>query len=206
MLGLCNGTLGLGMSLSDLAALGSLVSGVAVLISLVFLYFQLRQLTAQVRQAEQYQQTLVKQARTSRVMEVNARLADPDFAAVNLRVMTNAKDLTLEEWSRFNAHARSVFQNGEDTFSQYRRNLLHQDDFDGFRLALQWGFRAPGLRVAWMTHRASFPAPYRAFIDEIVAESPVAPITPGVLSKWNADIAIELARVDPSSPAETTAP
>jgi hypothetical protein len=40
------------MSLSDLASLGSFVSGAAVLVSPVFLYFQLRQLSGQVKQAE----------------------------------------------------------------------------------------------------------------------------------------------------------
>jgi hypothetical protein len=194
------------MSISDLAALASLVSGIAVLISLVLLYYQLRQLTAQVRQAEQYQQTLVKQARTSRVMEVNARLADVDFAPVYLRVTTNADDLTLSEWSRFNAHARAIFQNGEDTFSQYRRNLLHKDDFAGFVLALQWTFHSPALRVAWMRHRASFPAPYAALVDQIVAESPVVPIQPEVLAKWKADMAAELAKAGPSPSADSTAP
>lgn len=195
------------MSISELAALGSLVSGVAVLISLVLLYYQLRQLTAQVRQAEHYQQTLVKQARTSRVMEVNARLADADFARVNLRVMTNAHDLTLAEWSRFNAHARAIFQNGEDTYSQYRRNLLHKDDFDGFVLALSWTFRGPGLRVAWMRHRGSFPAPYVAFVDRILAETPVAPIHPEMLTRWKTDMAAELAEAaGPSAPIESTAP
>ncbi len=195
------------MSLSDLAALGGLVSGVAVLISLVFLYHQLRQLTAQVKQAEQHQQTLVKQARTSRVMEVNARLADADFAAVNLRVMTNADDLSLSDWSRFSAHARAIFQNGEDTFSQHRRGLLHNDDFDGFVLALRWTFRGPALRVAWMTHRASFPAPYVAFVDQIVAESPVAPIRPKMLEKWKVDMAAELAKAEGSWVlVESTAP
>jgi hypothetical protein len=195
------------MSISDLAALGSLISGMAVLISLFLLYHQLRQLTAQVKQTEHYQQTLVKQARTSRVMEVNARLADADFAALNLRVMTNADDLTLSEWSRFNAHARAVFQNGEDTFSQYRRGLLHEDDFDGFVLALRWTFRGPGLRVAWMTHRASFPAPYAAFVDQIVVESPVAPIRPKMLERWKVDMAAELAKAEGLSPmAESTAP
>ncbi len=194
------------MSFSDLAALGSLVSGTAVLISLVLLYYQLRQLTAQVRQAEHYQQTLVKQARTSRVMDVNARLADADFATLNLRVTTNADDLTLREWARFNAHARAIFQNGEDTFSQYRRDLLHRDDFDGFVLALRWTFRTPGLRVAWMRHRASFPAPYAAFVDQIVAESPVAPISPDVLVSWKADMAAELAKAaGPSPPPDSTA-
>ena len=140
------------MSFPDLAALGSLVSGVAVLVSLVLLYHQLRQLTAQVRQADKYQQTLVKQARTSRVMEVNARLTEADFAAVYLRIMTNAEDVTLSDWSRFTAHARAIFQNGEDTFSQHRRGLLHQDDYDGFVLALNSSFVIAHPRLLRVDH------------------------------------------------------
>jgi hypothetical protein len=194
------------LSLSDLAAIGSFISGVAVLVSLVLLYFQLRHLSTQVLQAEKYQQTLVKQARTSRVMEVNARLTDPGFAELNLRAMTNAKDLTLTEWSRFNAHARAIFQNGEDTYSQFLRGLLHDDDFQGFARALSWTFRGPALRVAWKVHRDSFPPPYVAFVDEIVAESPVTVPRAEVLSSWNAAMAAELAGANEVSPAESTAP
>jgi hypothetical protein len=188
------------MSFSDLAALGGLVSSAAVLISLVLLYYQLRQLTAQVRQADKYQQTLVKQARTSRVMEVNARLTGADFAAVYLRIMTNAEDLSLADWSRFNAHARAIFQNGEDTFSQYRRGLLHQDDYDGFVVALNSTFRSPALRVAWMLLRGGFPAPYVAFIDQIVAESSAIPLDQEALEKWKNDMTVELAAADRLSP------
>ena len=195
------------MSLSDLASLGSFVSGVAVLASLLFLFFQVRQLTAQIAQQERYQQTVVKQARTSRVMEVNARLADPDFAAVNLRVTTNASDVSLADWSRFNAHARAIFQNGEDTFSQHRRGLLHPDDFEGFARALSWTFRGPGLRVAWRNHRESFPSSYAAFVDEIFASSPVVPIRQTALDQWKAHMAVELASVDAlPSTVDSTSP
>ena len=51
------------MSLSDLASLGSFVSGVAVLVSLVFLYFQLGNLNRQVTQAEKNQRAAIHQAR-----------------------------------------------------------------------------------------------------------------------------------------------
>ena len=139
-------------------------------------------------------------------MEVNARLADKDFAAVYQRVMLNNDDLTLLDWSRFSAHARAIFQNGEDTYSQWRRDLLHKDDFDGFALALHWTFRSPALRVAWARLRASFPAPYAAFVDEIVAGTPVSPILPDTLAKWRADMAAELAKAAPVPPAHSTAP
>lgn len=195
------------MSLTDLASLGGFVSGFAVLISLIFLYFQLRQLNAQVTQAEKFQQTLVKQARTSRVMEVCARLAEADFAAVHLRVMTNAPDLSPTEWSRFNAHAKAIFQNGEDTFSQYRRALLHEEDFQGFVLNLRWTFLNPGLRVAWKTQRESFPAPYVAFVDQIVAAEAAAALRPVTFERWKSDMAAELNRAaESSSGAEYAAP
>ncbi|HEY3798581.1 MAG TPA: hypothetical protein VGL58_09525 [Caulobacteraceae bacterium] len=188
------------MSLSDLAALGSLVSGIAVLISLGLLYFQLRQLTAQVRQADKYQQTAVKQARTSRFMEVNARLADADFAPVFLRITTNAEDITLTDWSRFTAHARAIFQNGEDTYSQHRRGLLHPDDFDGFLMSLGLTFNSPALRVAWRQVRAGFPAPYVAFIDRIVDETLPVRLRHEALDLWKSNMAAELAEADKASP------
>ena len=43
------------MSLSQLAEIGSFTSGVAILASLIFLYFQLRQINQQVKQAEKNQ-------------------------------------------------------------------------------------------------------------------------------------------------------
>ncbi|HEY2709300.1 MAG TPA: hypothetical protein VGI95_14725 [Caulobacteraceae bacterium] len=188
------------MSFSNIAAIGNLVSGVAVLVSLVLLYSQLRQLTAQVRQTDRYQQTLVKQARTSRFMEVNARLTDPEFADVYLRIMTNADDLTLADWSRFTAHARTIFQNGEDTFSQHRRGLLHQDDYEGFVMSLDATFRSPALRVAWMLVRKMFPAPYMTFVDKIVAGTSAVRLDRNALASWKQDMAAELAAADKLSP------
>jgi len=44
------------MTRSDLASLGSFASGFAVLVSLIFLYFQLRLVNRQVLQAERQQQ------------------------------------------------------------------------------------------------------------------------------------------------------
>src|SRR5215469_1497977 len=66
------------MPLSDLASLGSFVSGVAVLISLVFLYFQVRQVTAQVRQAERNQQASIRHTRVSRSVQLQLEISEPE--------------------------------------------------------------------------------------------------------------------------------
>ena len=190
------------MTLSDLAALGSFVSGLAVLVSLVFLYFQLRQLNAQVKQSEVSQQALVKQARTTRVMEINARLTSDSFAEVSLRIDQNAADLTILDVMRFAAHARTVFQNGEDSFAQYRRGLLTEADLVSFSSAMRWGFRSPPLRVAWKRHRAMFDGPYVAFVDKLVSEAEVLLPSADALEQWKAAVSAER----PAATGETAAP
>jgi hypothetical protein len=116
----------------------------------------------------------------------------------------NSANLSLAEWSRFNAHARAVFQNGEDTYSQHLRGLLHHDDLEGFQRALSWTFRHAGLRVAWRLHRDSFPPVYAAFVDRIVAEAPTTHPGPETLARWKQEMRAELANAAPGG--QTTAP
>ena len=54
------------MSLSQLAEIGSFISGVAILSSLIFLCFQLRQINQQVKQAEKNQQSAIRQGQATR--------------------------------------------------------------------------------------------------------------------------------------------
>ena len=61
------------MSLSNLASLGSFVSGFAVLISLIYLALQ-------VRQSERNQQIAIRHSRASRIVELQLALADPAVA------------------------------------------------------------------------------------------------------------------------------
>ncbi|HEY3797609.1 MAG TPA: hypothetical protein VGL58_04590 [Caulobacteraceae bacterium] len=195
------------MSLSDLAAIGSFVSGVAVAISLVFLYFQVRQLNAQAKQAAISQQATMKMARTTRVMEVNARMADEAFAQMDLRLAHNGKDVSIADVMRFSAHARAVFQNGEDTFAQHRRGLVDKVDFVSFERSLRWGLQLPQLRVAWGRHRMMYDDGYVAFVDRLVSEAPVSPASPGMLEQWQADMATAMATVgEPALPEATSRP
>ena len=66
------------MSLSDLASLGSFVSGVAVLATLILVFFQMRQ-------ANLNQRSLMQQARASRAMNLIMAQAEPAFSAALTR-------------------------------------------------------------------------------------------------------------------------
>jgi hypothetical protein len=68
------------MSLSQLAEIGSFTSGVAILASLIFLYFQLRQINQQVKQAEKNQQSAIRQGRASRSVSIVLTGIEPSLA------------------------------------------------------------------------------------------------------------------------------
>lgn len=104
------------MSLSNLASLGSFVSGVAVLVSLVFLYFQLRQVNAQVRQSEKNQQALIKQGHTNRIVDIDLRLSDASVAEAGFKVRSRSDDLTAVHVRQFLAVANAYFVHCEEAF------------------------------------------------------------------------------------------
>ncbi|HEY3948750.1 hypothetical protein [Phenylobacterium sp.] len=188
------------MNLSNLASIGSFVSGVAVVASLVFLYFQVRQLNVQAKQAAISQQAMMKLARTTRVMEVNERMASEAFAQMDMRIARNGKDVSAVDVMRFSAHARAVFQNGEDTFAQHRRGLVHPADFTSFEKSFRWGLQSPQLRLAWGRHRMMYDEGYVSFVDRLVSEAPLMLASPDMLERWQAEMAAAIASAGGASP------
>jgi len=76
------------MSLSDLAAFGSFVSGLAVLVSLIFLLLQ-------VRQTNRNQRALMQQGISARYLQMNSTASSPEVAKTLVRVWQRE---TLEPW------------------------------------------------------------------------------------------------------------
>lgn len=86
------------MSLSDLASLGSFISGIAVLTSLIYLALQ-------VRQTKRNQQIAIRHTRASRVVELHLALADAGVANAWLHGVGSPEDITTEDsvdrrWTR----------------------------------------------------------------------------------------------------------
>ena len=183
------------MSLSDLASLGSFASGVAVLVSLIFLYFQLRQLGQQVRQAEKNQQSAVRQGRTAAIVEVALAWAEPDAARAVIAAAAG-DGLTDVQLSQFISLTRAVFITASDAFYQHREGLLDDVAFESSKRTAATGLRSASRRVAWQRLRGSFGADFEAFIDELITRTPVGtPQSSGaVVDRWQADLAAERAK------------
>src|SRR5471032_579506 len=107
------------MSLSDLAALGSFISGIAVLVSLVFLYFQLRQVNAQSQQAERTQHATIRHTRAARIGEITLASAEPSWADAVAKGIAGDQDLSATDLRQFGAYIIARLSNSEDAFYQY---------------------------------------------------------------------------------------
>ena len=175
------------MSLSDLASLGSFVSGLAVLASLIYL-------TLQIRQAERYQRAIVQQGRAARLSDSQHSLANSANADVFQRGLNGDDDLTLTQLRQYQHLFNAAVVNGEDTFLQHEAGLISDDVFEGFSTLMRTVCAQVGWRVMWRRTRSTRGNGYRKFLDHMVAETPVA-APADELANWRADVATERAGV-----------
>lgn len=175
------------MSLSDLASVGSFVSGCAVLISLVYL-------SLQVRQTKRNQQIAIRHSRATRIVELQLALADSGVAEAWLHGSGSPQELTRTELSQYISLCRALFFHFEDSFYQREEGLLNDDAFETVVAGARWSARSPGWRAAWAAARPNFGGPFRDFMDGVVAGAAAQPPVDLSLEAWRAAFASEAAR------------
>lgn len=178
------------MSLSDLAALGSFVSGAGVLASLVLLYFQVRQVNAQVRLAERNQQAAVQQQRLGLLVDIMMRETEPTLREAVQRAMSGSDEVTALQVAQFQRYHFARFALSEETFAQHQAGLLSEEAFTRFVRMFGGAFRFPGVRVMWRRTRAAYGSDFAAFADRLCADTEVLEFDDD-LAQWKADVAAE---------------
>jgi hypothetical protein len=183
------------MSLSDLASIGSLVSGLAVLVSLVLLFFQLQQVNQQVRQAERNQQASVRQGRSTRLVDIQLARLDPGIADAWRRGLQNPDEITQTELSQYLTLCRAQFYHFEDSFFQHEEGLLNEDAFATMLAGIRATAGHPGFRAAWNVTRRLHASRFADFMDAEVARASLEPPKNQIPSvdEWRAAYAAETA-------------
>jgi hypothetical protein len=186
------------MSLSDLASLGSFVSGLAVLISLIYLALQ-------VRWTKRNQQIAIRHSRATRIVELQLALADSAVADAWLRGSVSPQEITQTELGQYISLCRALFFHFEDSFYQREEGLLNDDAFETVVAGVRFSARSPGWRAAWKIARPNFGGRFRDFMDGLIAGSAAEPPVDLSLEAWRAAFASEASRAgfqtDPSKPA-----
>lgn len=170
-----NIALGDDMTLSDLASIGSFVSGCAVLVSLMFL-------TVQIRQANKNQRAIVQQGRATRIADFLLHVAEPSLLPAWSAGLRGDPDIGPERHFQFMSIARARFISFEDSFLQRRSGLMGEGVFNGHMNAFRQVFNAPGLRAAWKLTRTSYDPDFARYVDGIARE-PLGDSAPS-LQQW----------------------
>ena len=180
------------MSWSDLASLGSFISGFAVLVSLIFLYFQLRQIGAQVKLSEKNQQAAIRHGRTNRAVELFLYRTDPSVADAVAKGMQGDEDVSETQFRQFASYCSAHLSHAEDSFYQHQEGLLNDEAYAYFVRGMTSMCRAPGFRV--IAKRGVAERQFAAFLEKLISEASTSPLV-DLFSVWKADVAAQKALV-----------
>ena len=173
------------MSLSDVAAIGSLVSGVAVLVSLVYL-------SLQVKQAERNQQAAIRASRATRIIDLYIASSEPSVAEVVVKGMRGFGEMSETQVFQFTSWGSARFFNAEDAFYQHREGLLNAYSIDSVTNGLRASFASPGMRTCYKRSRGMLGREFVEFADQLLATTPVE-AGADLAARFKADVAAELA-------------
>jgi hypothetical protein len=175
------------MSLADLSSLGSFISGLAVVITLIFLLLQMRQ-------TDKNQKALLQQGRSARVTELILKRTEPELSKALTRGLQ--ADLTIDESQveSINAFFAALFWSIEDSFLQSRAGLLLSTSWETDDATLRGFFAVPACRVAWIMNRDLMSGAYRNYVDALMRDiKPRA--ASDTLATWKTLMSQELAAV-----------
>jgi hypothetical protein len=158
------------MTLADLSSLGSFISALAVLISLVYLGLQ-------VKQAEKNQRALMQQGRANRISENCFIIAEPGLSSIYNRGLSGDGTLTAEQLDQFMLIVRGALISAEDSFLQNHAGLLDPVAFNSFSTGVRDFFTRPGLRAAWQMSSSQFGDEFAQFMNGLMNEIEAAPKT-----------------------------
>ena len=153
------------MSLSDLAAIGTFISALAVLGSLIFVGFQLRQNTQAVRAAASQAHSQNWQTITVSVIE------NGEFARIWRIGLDNIESLTDDERVRFFAFAGSTLRFFEGARLQWRHGQLDKEHWHNVeRTAIDFS-ATPGFKDYWAARHHWLSPEFQHWYDSLSRKS-----------------------------------
>ena len=170
------------MSLSDLSSLGSFISGVAVLVSLVYLAIQ-------VRQAEKNQRAVLNQGYITRVADYLRWYAESPISELRTRVIAGDTSFTAEELLRLQLALRITLLSAQDAYLQHKAGLVDEMTLDNSMRSIRNSWLNQAVyRALWMQQAATIAPEFAAVIETMLEETPVAKPN-DMVSLFRADLA-----------------
>jgi hypothetical protein len=173
------------VTLTDLASIGALINGVAVLASLVYL-------NVQTRQTAKNQQSLMQHGRATQLIEWLQYIAATDMQ--DIMIGGNEGELNVAGFVSYNSIIWSMLIGYENNFVQHRERMLDDRQYAATTGSLRFQCSLPGFRANWMLLRATFDAGFVSYVDELIESTPVrTKVSETAHAQWRAKAATDAA-------------
>src|SRR5689334_7450247 len=147
------------MNLTDLANIGQIVGAIAVIVSLFYVGYQIRQNTSAVRSAAA--QTVHEHF--ARWYQMIA--ADPELSRITANGLRDYASLTEQERVRFISAFMSFLSYSQNAFLKWREGLLEPQLWLGWEQVMMNLFGAPGGKSFWQNRSYMFGESFRRYIE-----------------------------------------
>jgi hypothetical protein len=170
------------MDLDTLSKLGEFVGGFFVVISLIYLAYQVRQNTRSLR-AENYGRLLDRMSTLQ-----SAISADADLNRIFTVGAEHPSRLSRSERVRFSWALYELIGNGEFMYHQYREGMLSDAIWKRWEITVGWWMSHPGIRAWWQSKPTPFSTDFSAFVDELIRKDS---FDIGAIARWREFVAGE---------------
>ena len=142
-----------------LGNLGDFVGGVGVVVTLVYLAFQIRQNTRASRAA-----TLL--GLTNAWQDYLFTWASPELVELRTRAEADPTSVSESDYVRLYAYARILFRRFENDYFQYRSGTFSHDAWEGYRQSLAVDvLSSANARAFWQQQHSTFAPEFIAFMN-----------------------------------------
>lgn len=157
------------VTLQDLGNLGEFVGAVAVVVSLIYLAYQIRQNTRQLDQNTEVVRAEAELHNARLAADFNARVSDdPELVELWRLGTRDSGDLTESQRIRFGFLMGDLFYRLEGLFRQYDRGFLGEESWRAWERLLAGLLAGSLVRSWWETEQHPFSASFRAHVDGLI--------------------------------------
>jgi hypothetical protein len=162
--------------LEDLGNLGDFLGGIGVVITLLYLAFQIKQNTSQVRQNTKAVSAAAHNNLTENLNLFNETvMANEGVVKVLIKADHGLTNLTEVESMRFLTMSSTMFRSFENIYHHHAAGLLSDEQWRGWRELLVHNIhRSQGHREFWARAKTMYTREFQEMVEAILAEVSVA--------------------------------
>lgn len=146
------------MQLEELANISEIIGAFAIIISIIFLVFEVR------RNTNESKRQFMEGVTSQRTGFVRMLSTDEELSKIVMQGLTGA-GLSAHQWFQFNMFLYALFVEFEFTRRRFLAGEMDRDLWDAWLDAYHWWLQFPGVRKWWSSKPAGFTDAFRQFAD-----------------------------------------